>query len=92
MNSTVVLGGDLENIILDGTAELLNVQDGSPGVVTAIREGAFPEYTGEYEITPGTQDQTLNTANTSVLADIVVKAIPNNYGLITWNGSTLTVS
>lgn len=43
MNSTVVLGGDLENIILDGTAELLNAQDGSTGAVTAIREGALPE-------------------------------------------------
>lgn len=53
---------------------------------------AWPSYTGETEITPNNQTQTLLTAGTNVGADIVINPIPSNYGLITWNGVTLTVS
>lgn len=49
-------------------------------------------YTGATTITPTTETQTLQTANKSVLTDIVIEPIPNNYGLITWDGSRLTIS
>ena len=49
-------------------------------------------YEGVYEVTPSAQTQVLATAEKRALHDIVINPIPNNYGLITWNGSTLTVS
>ena len=49
-------------------------------------------YEGEYVITPGRTEQVLNIDGKRATADIIVQAIPSNYGLITWNGSTITVS
>lgn len=49
-------------------------------------------YDGEYTITPTSETQILETKNFRMTDNIVVGAIPQNYGLITWNGSTLTVS
>lgn len=50
------------------------------------------EYHGGYTVTPGTTAQILHTKEKQLTEDITVEPIPNNYGLITWNGSTLTVS
>lgn len=49
-------------------------------------------YTGDYEVTPSSETQTLNTTGLRMSGPVVVNPIPSNYGLITWNGSTLTVS
>lgn len=49
-------------------------------------------YVGEYTITPSTETQIIEAKNLWMTDNVVVKAIPQNYGLITWNGSTLTVS
>ena len=49
-------------------------------------------YDGPYEVTPTEQEQTLLTSDKVLTANVVVKPIPNNYGLITWNGSTIKVS
>ncbi len=49
-------------------------------------------YTGDYEITPSSEAQTIRAKNKRMTADVVVNPIPQNYGLITWNGSYLTVS
>ena len=43
-------------------------------------------------ITPTDEEQLAIEQGTYALDDIVVAPIPNNYGLITWNGSILTVS
>ena len=53
---------------------------------------SLPPYSGSYEVTPGDSEQVLPTASRVVLSDIIIHPIPSNYGLITWNGSTLTVS
>lgn len=49
-------------------------------------------YTGEYEVTPSAETQTLNTAGLRLTRPVIVNPIPQNYGLITWNGSFLTIS
>lgn len=49
-------------------------------------------YTGEYEVTPSAETQTLNTAGFRLTRPVMVNPIPQNYGLITWNGSFLTIS
>lgn len=62
------------------------------GTITVGGAGDLPEYDGPYEVTPTTEAQTLATANTAVTDNIIIHPIPPNYGLISWNGSTLTVS
>ena len=51
-----------------------------------------PTYGGDYTITPSSQEQVLATAGRMLTDDITVNPIPSNYGLVTWNGSYLTVS
>ena len=50
------------------------------------------EYQGPYEVTPSKQEQRLETENMVLATNVVIKPIPSNYGLITYNGSTITVS
>ena len=49
-------------------------------------------YNGEYSITPGPEQQTIPIVGKTARRNITVDPIPSNYGLITWNGSTITVS
>ena len=49
-------------------------------------------YSGTIDITPTEQAQTIPTSGYMMRTDIVVEPIPSNYGLITWDGTTLTVS
>lgn len=49
-------------------------------------------YDGPYEVTPSNEMQTLNTDDLLMTQNVTINPIPSNYGLITWNGSTLTVS
>jgi hypothetical protein len=51
-----------------------------------------PTYDGAYEVTPTAEAQTLATDSLYMRGNITINPIPSNYGLITWNGSTLTVS
>ena len=54
--------------------------------------GDVPVYHGSYEVTPSQQEQVLETGRHLLTSNVIVKPIPENYGLITWNGSYLTVS
>ncbi len=49
-------------------------------------------YTGEYTVTPSAEEQVLQTENLRMTGNITINPVPQNYGLITWNGSYLTVS
>lgn len=49
-------------------------------------------YPGPYEITPTDETQTLQVEGLVGTRNITINPIPQNYGLITWNGTTLTVS
>ena len=55
-----------------------------------MREGEI--YDGPYEFTPTQETQTVSTAEKLLLENIVINPIPQNYGLITYNGSFITVS
>lgn len=50
------------------------------------------KYEGPYEATPTQETQTFTTDNKAMEHNFIVNPIPHNYGLITWDGSTLTVS
>ncbi len=81
-----------KEIVLDGELSLNIPMDGEVGIITKVVEHDLPVYTGTTEITPSTTEQVLATAEKVVTRNIVINPIPSNYGLITWNGSTLTVS
>ena len=61
------------------------------GVDTAVKRGA-EHYLGPYELEPSANQKVLATAGLFMEYDVVVSRIPEQYGLITWDGSTLTVS
>ena len=68
---------------------------GGDGAILHGRTGIpiYPDaYTGSYEVTPSAQEQMLDTAGLMMTANITVNPIPSNYGLITYNGSVITVS
>ena len=75
------------NMTVSETEMQFNVGMGSPIVV-----GTSQTYEGPYEVTPSAEMQTLQTKNFRMTDNIVVNPIPSNYGLITWNGSIITVS
>lgn len=77
-------------LVLDGDLTLINELDGEYGnYIPVVNQNV---YTGATEVTPTQQTQVLETADMVVPANITINPIPSNYGLITWNGSTLTVS
>lgn len=54
--------------------------------------GEYQPYTGGYEFTPSQEEQVIQTKSRVLLENITINPIPSNYGLITWNGSVITVS
>lgn len=70
-----------------GTAEGLALQISAPVINVEI-----PAYEGAYTVVPGTVAQVLRTGGKAMAEDVTVEPIPQNYGLITWNGSIITVS
>ena len=93
IGDTVVIDGDMSLISeIDGDISLIIPFDGESGIVTRVVGQDLPTYSGSTDFIPSTEIQVINTADTVVNQNIVIEPIPKNYGLITWNGSTLTVS
>lgn len=65
-------------------------RSGGIGISQAVQ--ATPEYGGPYVVTPGDSAKILNTSGKKMTGNVVVQGVPSNYGKISWNGSTLTVS
>ena len=77
------------SVMVDAVPGNADVSTGSPIIRELI--GGEP-YEGEYTVTPSAETQTLDTANKLLARNVTINPIPSNYGLITWNGATLTVS
>lgn len=58
----------------------------------SISTSGIPAYHGETTITPSTEEQVISCGGLAMPTDIIVEAIPSNYGLISWDGVTLSVS
>ena len=91
----VSIGAPLIGISI--TAPVISVETAQPMSISTgnqiIRDtGDVPVYQGATEITPTQETQVLETYGCIVPENITVNPIPQNYGLITWNGATLTVS
>ena len=54
--------------------------------------GSVPVYPGPTEFTPSAEKQTIGVSGYRLKENITINPIPSNYGLITWDGSTLMVS
>lgn len=72
----------------------MRVRVSTTGAVISVtaESGNFEPYSGQTTFTPTASQQTIHTAGHSLAQDIVINPIPNNYGLITYNGSVITVS
>lgn len=85
-NSTPIVRGRLSaNGVLYG-----RISSGGT-LVGRISTDTVP-YDGGYVVTPTRDTQVLHTASRRMSEDVVVNPIPSNYGLITWDGSVMTVS
>ena len=71
---------------------VLNAQKGISGTLTIPSAVGVDTYAGPYEYTPTEDTQTIAISHKMATENIVINPIPFNYGLVTWNGSTLTVS
>ena len=93
MQQIVVIEGELalEHLIC-GEIDLQSVIDGEMEKVIFVETAPKPHYQGATEFIPTGEHQTIPTTGLIVDTDIIIDPIPSNYGLITWNGSTLTVS
>ena len=69
-----------------------NVSSGSAISGSLSRDMHYNYYSGPFSVVPSSEEQTIHTANFVVGRDIIVAPIPSNYGLVTWNGSVLTIS
>ena len=49
-------------------------------------------YKGDCEFTPSSETQIVQTKDKVLLENIVINPIPQNYGLITYNGSVITIT
>lgn len=47
--------------------------------------GNLPRYTGPYEIEPAAQEQILETRDKIATEDIIIKPVPKEYGLVSYN-------
>ena len=79
----------------DATSAALRV--GDPPAVT-FGTGEYVPYVPQmdefpvpYEVTPGAATQTLGTRGLLMTSDLVVAPIPSNYGVVTWDGSILSI-
>lgn len=89
---TVTVEANLSGSVIAVTPSLSGniVADGL--LSTIIRHSQMEEYEGPFEFTPTQETQTAPTQNRAVYQNIIINPIPSNYGLITYNGSVLTVS
>ena len=60
-------------------------------MTTTIEKPIGDYYEGPYEFRPGAEDQTIHINGLVATEDIVVKAVPQWYGLIIWDGNSITV-
>ena len=86
---TIPMTVTASSCVLPVTINSLDVQ---LNMEVEARYSPNPMYDGEYEVTPTGETQTLYTTGRTMAENVVINPIPSNYGLITWNGSVLTVS
>lgn len=81
---------------LTGTIQTIGSVTGSlsceKGISGELSEPLMPKYSGKYQFTPSASAQVIRIKDKTATKDIVIEPIPSNYGLVTYNGSFLTIS
>ena len=79
---------------LSGQGQINGTLSGVGGIggTMTIPQRITDEFGGPYVYTPTAEEQTILIKNKTAVDNITINPIPSNYGLITWNGSTLMVS
>ena len=83
----IVVRPQTVNVAIGGSS--VSVSTDTPIVKEYIER---PSYEGEYTVTPSQETQILHTKWLKMDDNVTVNQIPSNYGLITYNGSILTIS
>ena len=90
IEDVITITGTLSEVaIIRGT---LSSTDGIVGEITVPEAVGGRHYRGSYTVTPSSEVQILNTKNMIMESNVTINPIPSNYGLITWDGTTLTIS
>ena len=81
----------------DGTTALLRVSDAGGATFEAdsyipYRTSAYPDYDGEYDVTPKLAAQTLATADRVMHADVEIGGIPSYRTTNVGGGYTVTIA
>ena len=86
------LSGDLVlgHRVIEGDLQSTDRELGGAIIQNGARSS--PTYHGTYELTPSNETQILEVKGMRMDENITVNPVPSNYGLISWNGSELTVS
>ena len=74
------------------TGRLSNGAARIAGIMTIPQTIGAEYYDGPYEITPSSEAQTLTTEELMMRDNVTIGAIPQNYGLITWDGTRIHVT
>lgn len=91
MQDTLVLDGNcILELQQEGECSLDLAIDGEVGTFTKVKEVDY--WIGATTFTASAETQVYETNGLTMPRNITINPIPNNYGLITWNGSNLTVS
>ena len=84
------------SVLSDSTSLELGVAADSENIPVecqyVIEVGEAERYEGAYEFVPSSETQTIQINHKMATANIIIDPIPTNYGLVTWNGSVITVS
>lgn len=76
-----------------GTIEIGGGGERSASIEIAGAEKVTPpKYAGPYEFTPTQETQTAHINRKMGTQDITINPIPKNYGLVTYNGSIITIT
>lgn len=82
-------------LILDSDEGLELSLDGSTDFELTLENASgsvYPVYDGATEFTPTRETQFAMVSGKIVLDNIKINPIPQNYGLVTYNGSIITIS
>ena len=86
MNGTIT-----KKIRMSGSISGGNRATGNIGPVKVVH--VTPDrYAGPFSITPTDKTQVVEAGEKYLPENIIIEPIPSNYGKITWDGYTLTVS
>lgn len=73
-------------------SQMVKVSQINPTQSISIDQNILAKPTTVFDVVPGPVEQVITPPVGYVFSGGVVGAIPDNYGLIAWDGSTLTIS